>query len=65
MITELFAARRQLGWAGSNLNQAVKVLNSGGDAPQITDAITSVRHSADRVQQAAAHLLGQRTTPRP
>ncbi|MEU7042850.1 hypothetical protein AB0A77_17535 [Streptomyces varsoviensis] len=64
MITELFAARRQLGWAGSNLNQAVKILNSGGDAPQITAAIADVRRAADRVQQAAAHLLDQRTTPR-
>ncbi|WP_435858936.1 plasmid mobilization protein [Streptomyces varsoviensis] len=64
VITELFAARRQLGWAGSNLNQAVKILNSGGDAPQITAAIADVRRAADRVQQAAAHLLDQRTTPR-
>ncbi|MFE7114183.1 hypothetical protein ACFU99_02005 [Streptomyces sp. NPDC057654] len=65
VITELFAARRQLGWTGSNLNQAVKILNSGGDAPQITDAITAVRHAADRVQQATTRLLDQRTTPRP
>ncbi|GAA3828227.1 hypothetical protein GCM10023083_71530 [Streptomyces phyllanthi] len=63
VITELFAARRQLGWAGSNLNQVAKILNSGGDAPHIDAAIRAVRTAADRVGQAATRLLDQQTTP--
>ncbi|MFC9502698.1 plasmid mobilization protein [Streptomyces sp. NPDC057002] len=53
VLTELFAMRRQLGWAGSNLNQAAKILNSGGDVPQLTQVIADVHRAADAVRRAA------------
>ncbi|PZT70417.1 mobilization protein [Streptomyces sp. SW4] len=63
VITALFDSRRRLGWAGSNLNQAVKALNSGAEAPQLEAAITAVRAAADRVHEAAAQLIAQQQTP--
>ncbi|ALO96738.1 hypothetical protein SHL15_5675 [Streptomyces hygroscopicus subsp. limoneus] len=63
VITALFDSRRRLGWAGSNLNQAVKALNSGAEAPQLEAAITAVRAAADRVHEAAAQLIAHQQTP--
>nr|WP_246258887.1 hypothetical protein [Streptomyces typhae] len=63
MITALFDSRRRLGWAGSNLNQAVKALNSGSEAPQIEAAITAVRTAADRVHEAASRLIAREQNP--
>jgi uncharacterized protein (DUF1778 family) len=60
VITALFDSRRRLGWAGSNLNQAVKALNSGGPAPQLDACITAVRQAADRVHETASQLLAHR-----
>ncbi|WP_228447396.1 hypothetical protein [Streptomyces paludis] len=60
VITALFDSRRRLGWAGSNLNQAVKALNSGADAPQLKAAIAAVRRAADTAHQAAAQLIEHR-----
>ena len=57
VITALFDSRRRLGWAGSNLNQAVKALNSGADAPQLEAAVAAVRRAADTAHQAAARLI--------
>ncbi|MFE1197234.1 hypothetical protein ACFW6E_31460 [Streptomyces olivaceoviridis] len=57
VITALFDSRRRLGWAGSNLNQAVKALNSGADAPQLEAAIFAVRRAADTAHEAAALLI--------
>ncbi|MFE0238674.1 hypothetical protein [Streptomyces sp. NPDC058991] len=57
MITALFDSRRRLGWAGSNLNQAMKALNSGADAPQLEAAIAAVRRAADTAHAAAARLI--------
>lgn len=57
VITALFDSRRRLGWAGSNLNQAVKALNSGADAPQLEAAISAVRRAADTAHEAAARLI--------
>lgn len=57
VVTALFVSRRRLGWAGSNLNQAVKALNSGAAAPQLESAIAAVRTAADRVQEAASLLI--------
>ncbi|MEV0577182.1 mobilization protein [Streptomyces sp. NPDC050392] len=61
VLTELFAMRRQLGWAGSNLNQAAKILNSGGDVPHLTLVIAEVRRAADAVRRAADNLANQQS----
>ncbi|MER6556755.1 hypothetical protein ABT300_03160 [Streptomyces sp. NPDC001027] len=57
VITALFDSRRRLGWAGSNLNQAVKALNSGADAPQLDAAVAAVRRAADTAHAAATRLI--------
>ncbi|WP_246530594.1 plasmid mobilization protein [Streptomyces bathyalis] len=57
LVAELFAARRNLGWAGSNLNQITKALNSGGQPEQLDAVLDSVRRAAHRVQDAADKLL--------
>ncbi|MDX2908231.1 plasmid mobilization protein [Streptomyces griseiscabiei] len=57
VITALFDSRRRLGWAGSNLNQAVKALNSGADAPQLEAAVAAVRRAADTAHEAATRLI--------
>ncbi|MFG3295653.1 plasmid mobilization protein [Streptomyces sp. NPDC048179] len=53
VLTELFAMRRQLGWAGSNLNQVAKVLNSGGDVPHLKEVLTDIHHAAHAAKKAA------------
>ncbi|MFJ9901166.1 hypothetical protein ACIQPR_48490 [Streptomyces sp. NPDC091280] len=60
VITALFDSRRKLGWAGSNLNQAVKALNSGAEAPQLEEAITAVHRAAESVRDASTRLIEQR-----
>ncbi|MFD7993135.1 plasmid mobilization protein, partial [Streptomyces mexicanus] len=60
VIKALFDSRRKLGWAGSNLNQAVKALNSGAEAPLLDAAITAVRRAAETVHAAAAQLIDHR-----
>ncbi|MFD8847655.1 mobilization protein [Streptomyces sp. NPDC059604] len=60
VITALFDSRRRLGWAGSNLNQAVKALNSGAEAPQLEAAIAAVRRAADASHEAVARLIERR-----
>ncbi|MEU6230551.1 hypothetical protein [Streptomyces sp. NPDC047042] len=62
VITALFDSRRKLGWAGSNLNQAVKTLNSGAEAPQLGAAIAAVHRAAESVREASARLIEQRAT---
>ncbi|MEE1765338.1 plasmid mobilization protein [Streptomyces sp. SP18BB07] len=57
VITALFDSRRRLGWAGSNLNQAVKALNSGAHAPHLEAAIAAVRRAADTAHEAATRLI--------
>jgi uncharacterized protein (DUF1778 family) len=57
VITALFDSRRRLGWAGSNLNQAVKALNSGADVPQLEAAVAAVRRAADTAREAATRLI--------
>ncbi|GAA3388987.1 plasmid mobilization protein [Streptomyces roseoviridis] len=57
VITALFDSRRKLGWAGSNLNQAVKALNSGADAPQLQATLAAVRRAAEAVHAAATAVL--------
>ena len=53
LVAELFAARRHLGWAGSNLNQVTKALNSGAEVPQL-DAATR-RRPACRTPRPGRH----------
>ncbi|MEV0477398.1 ABC transporter permease subunit, partial [Streptomyces prunicolor] len=60
VITALFDSRRKLGWAGSNLNQAVKALNSGAEAPQLEAAIDAVHRAVESVRDASARLIDQR-----
>ncbi|MEV5104680.1 hypothetical protein ACFQ7G_03675 [Streptomyces massasporeus] len=57
VITALFDSRRRLGWASSNLNQAVKALNSGADVPQLEAAVAAVRRAADTAHEAATRLI--------
>lgn len=61
VITALFESRRRLGWAGSNLNQVSKALNSGADVPQLDTALTAIQRAAETVHEAAAQLIAQRT----
>lgn len=65
VLTELFAMRRQLGWAGSNLNQAAKILNSGGDVPHLTRVMADVRRAADAVRMAADKVANRQTDAAP
>ncbi|MFF8321732.1 hypothetical protein ACF06V_31790 [Streptomyces bobili] len=53
MLTELFAMRRQLGWAGSNLNQVARALNSGGDVPHLKEVLADIPRAANAVKKAA------------
>jgi uncharacterized protein (DUF1778 family) len=52
VLTELFAIRRQLGWAGSNLNQVAKVLNAGGDVPYLKEVLGDVHGTAVAAKKA-------------
>ncbi|MFF9501885.1 hypothetical protein [Streptomyces sp. NPDC014656] len=57
ILTALFDSRRKLGWAGSNLNQAVKALNSGVNTPQLEETVAAVRRAADSVHAASTVIL--------
>ncbi|WP_240466420.1 hypothetical protein [Streptomyces sp. S5] len=57
VITALFDSRRRLGWAGSNLNQAVRALNTGAEAPHLEAAISAVQRAADTAHDAATRLI--------
>ncbi|WP_030685803.1 plasmid mobilization protein [Streptomyces sp. NRRL B-1347] len=59
VLTELFAMRRQLGWAGSNLNQVARALNSGGDAPHLKEVLADIRRAANAVGKAADRVTHQ------
>ncbi|MFH9666221.1 mobilization protein [Streptomyces globisporus] len=56
VLTELFATGRKLGWAGSNLNQMTKALNSGGDIARIEEALTDVRRAATATRAAVERI---------
>ncbi|MET9987472.1 plasmid mobilization relaxosome protein MobC [Streptomyces rochei] len=62
LISEVFAARRNLGQVGNNLNQIAKAINSGGQpADAHLDAVlAAVRRATDRVQAVADQLLEHR-----
>ncbi|MEW2526530.1 plasmid mobilization relaxosome protein MobC [Streptomyces sp. NPDC047071] len=59
VLTELFAMRRQLGWAGSNLNQVARALNSDGDAPHLKEVLADIRRAANAVSKAADRVTHQ------
>ncbi|MEV0689800.1 mobilization protein [Streptomyces sp. NPDC050388] len=59
VLTALFGVRRQLGWAGSNVNQAVKALNSGVDAPHFAAALADLQRAAQAVQRAADRITNR------
>ncbi|MGP3922500.1 mobilization protein [Streptomyces sp. 8N616] len=59
VLTALFGVRHQLGWAGSNVNQAVKALNSGGDAPNFAAALVDLQRAAQAVQRAADRIANR------
>ncbi|WP_405796464.1 mobilization protein [Streptomyces sp. NBC_01506] len=59
VLTELFAMRRQLGWAGSNLNQVAKTLNSGGDVPHLADVIADIQRVTNAVRIAADRVANR------
>lgn len=56
VLTELFATGRKLGWAGSNLNQMTKALNSGGDIARIEEALADVRRAATATRAAVERI---------
>ncbi|MFF2411398.1 plasmid mobilization protein [Streptomyces sp. NPDC058092] len=56
VLTELFATGRKLGWAGSNLNQMTKTLNSGGDIARIEEALTDIRRAATATRNAVERI---------
>ncbi|WP_427919032.1 mobilization protein [Streptomyces sp. cg40] len=59
ILTALFGVRRQLGWAGSNVNQATKALNSGADAPHFAAALADLQAAAQAVQRAADRVTNR------
>ncbi|MGY4978304.1 plasmid mobilization protein [Streptomyces sp. 900105755] len=59
VLTELFAMRRQLGWAGSNLNQVAKALNSGGDAPHLKVVLADIQHAAHAAKKAVDRVANR------
>ncbi|WP_435210682.1 mobilization protein [Streptomyces sp. bgisy034] len=59
ILTALFGVRRQLGWAGSNVNQAAKALNSGADAPEFAAALADLQRAAQAVQRAADRVANR------
>lgn len=59
VLTELFAMRRQLGWAGSNLNQVAKALNSGADAPHLKEVLADIHRAANAVKKAADRVTNR------
>lgn len=56
ILTELFATGRKLGWAGSNLNQMTKALNSGSDTARIEETLTAVRRAATATRAAVERI---------
>jgi hypothetical protein len=59
ILTALFGVRRQLGWAGSNVNQIAKALNSGADAPDFAATLADLRRAAQAVQRAADRVANR------
>ncbi|MFJ3620519.1 plasmid mobilization protein [Streptomyces iakyrus] len=58
-LTALFGVRRQLGWAGNNVNQIAKALNSDADAPDFAAAFADLQRAAQAVQRAADRIANR------
>lgn len=56
LVEELMTATAQLARVGNNLNQAVRVLNSGGQPPYLDEAVAHVVRATDRVEAAAVQI---------
>lgn len=59
ILTALFGVRRQLGWAGSNVNQIAKALNSDADVPHFAAALADLQRAAQAVQRAADRVANR------
>ncbi|MER5572025.1 plasmid mobilization relaxosome protein MobC [Streptomyces massasporeus] len=59
VLTALFGVRRQLGWAGSNVNQIAKALNSEGHAPDFAAALADLQRAAQAVQRAVGRVANR------
>ncbi|MFI5880333.1 plasmid mobilization protein [Streptomyces sp. NPDC051554] len=59
LVSELFAARRHLGYVGNNLNQVASALNSGAWPAELDAVIAATESAVKRVQDAADQLLAQ------
>ncbi|WP_413759281.1 plasmid mobilization protein [Streptomyces sp. MMBL 11-3] len=59
ILTALFGVRRQLGWAGGNVNQVAKVLNSGGNAPHLDAVLADLCRALQAVQRAADRVANR------
>lgn len=55
-VEELMSASAQLARAGNNLNQVARVLNSGGHAEYVDDAVARVLRAAARIEAAAIEM---------
>jgi hypothetical protein len=64
-LGEVLAARTQVRRFGVNVNQAVRVLNATGEAPDwLQGAVVSTERAVRSLDAAAAGLAGQLTRPR-
>lgn len=59
LVSELFAARRHLGYVGNNLNQVASALNSGARPAELDAVIAATESAVKWVQDAADQLLAQ------
>ncbi|MGQ4429431.1 MULTISPECIES: plasmid mobilization protein [unclassified Streptomyces] len=59
LVSELFAARRHLGYVGNNLNQVASALNSGAWPAELDAVIAATESAVKRIQDAADQLLAQ------
>jgi hypothetical protein len=64
-LSEVMEARTQVRRFGVNVNQAVRVLNSTGEAPDwLRQAVTAAERAVGSLDDAAAGLAAELTRPR-
>lgn len=56
VLIALFRLRRQLGFAGNNLNQVAKALNSGTAPEELDDTIAAVLRAAQDIHRVTSRL---------
>jgi hypothetical protein len=60
-LAELMAARTQLRWFGTNVNQAVAALHTTGESPEwLAPALEVTARAVRRVDEAAEALMRRR-----